>query len=102
MCRFPRPDVGSPALETLANAVIARDLPAMQTWPINTYTAYYGSLAMFQVGGQRWQQWNAVVHDTLVNAQRQDGCQALAVGIGKEPNSRALILVVYCLQPIVA
>ena len=73
---FQNQGVGQPPRETLANSLIKHDLPTMREWPINTYTAYYGTLAMFQIGGQRWQQWNAVVHDTLVQAQRRDGCQA--------------------------
>ncbi len=39
----------------------------------NLYFWYYGSLAMFRLGGYAWDQWNTRMKDTLVNAQDQDG-----------------------------
>ncbi|MHC4252535.1 MAG: prenyltransferase/squalene oxidase repeat-containing protein, partial [Planctomycetota bacterium] len=32
---------------------------------------YWGSLAMFQMGGERWMTWNARVRDTLITTQRE-------------------------------
>ena len=55
-------------LDTLANYVLAHQMPT--TWPCNTYYLYYGTLGMFQVGGERWKQWNATVAPMLAAAQR--------------------------------
>ena len=40
---------------------------------LNMYYWYYGTLAMYQYGGQPWENWNRVVRDTLIQQQRQDG-----------------------------
>lgn len=39
----------------------------------NLYFWYYGTLAMFRVGGQDWRRWNSAMKDTLVPAQERDG-----------------------------
>ena len=39
-----------------------------------TYYWYYGTLAMFQCGGDNWEQWNNDLRDMLVRHQRRDGC----------------------------
>jgi len=54
----------------LANRIIKHHLP--ESYPTNTYYMYYNSLAMFQVGGERWLAWNGRVRDMLVQAQRRD------------------------------
>ncbi len=39
-------------------------------WP---YYWYYGTLAMFQIGGDRWNKWNEALKRTLVPNQRKGG-----------------------------
>ena len=40
---------------------------------LNMYYWYYGTLAMYQYGGQPWDEWNRIVRDTLVSEQRTTG-----------------------------
>ena len=37
------------------------------------YYWYYGTLAMYQHGGEPWEQWNEALRDLLVADQRTDG-----------------------------
>lgn len=39
----------------------------------NFYYWYYGTLALYQYGGEPWQQWNERVRDLLVSEQEADG-----------------------------
>ncbi|MHC4914944.1 MAG: prenyltransferase/squalene oxidase repeat-containing protein [Planctomycetota bacterium] len=39
----------------------------------NLYHWYYGTLAMFQMGGEPWRKWNATLKPTLVNNQCKGG-----------------------------
>ena len=39
----------------------------------NLYFWYYGTLAMFRVGGTPWDRWNAAMKDTLLDAQEGNG-----------------------------
>jgi hypothetical protein len=39
----------------------------------NVYYWYYGSLALSQIGGDAWQQWNERLRTILVRTQRRDG-----------------------------
>ena len=41
--------------------------------PMNLYDWYYGTLAMFQHGGEPWSRWNALVRDRLVQRQHARG-----------------------------
>ena len=43
---------------------------------VNYYYWYYGTLAMYQHGGRPWQDWNAVVRDTLISQQVTNGPMA--------------------------
>ncbi len=42
----------------------------------NMYYWYYGTLAMFQVGGEAWTRWNTALRDMLVSKQRTDSHRA--------------------------
>jgi prenyltransferase beta subunit len=50
---------------------LLRNLPRLSQ--LNMYYWYYGTLAMYQYGGQPWEDWNSVVRDTLISQQRRDG-----------------------------
>ncbi len=39
----------------------------------NLYFWYYGTLAMFRVGGDAWSQWNSQMKDTLLDGQQPNG-----------------------------
>jgi len=40
---------------------------------LNLYYWYYGTLAMYQYGGQPWKRWNAAVRDPLIDQQVANG-----------------------------
>ena len=40
------------------------------------YYWYYGTLAMFQIGGDEWKQWNEAMKKTLVEHQCKEGVDA--------------------------
>jgi hypothetical protein len=42
---------------------------------IDMYYWYYGSLAMFQVGGEAWRAWNSAMKPEILDHQRMDGDQ---------------------------
>jgi hypothetical protein len=41
--------------------------------PCPHYYWYYGTLCMFQMGGEHWDKWNAALKKVLLENQRQDG-----------------------------
>lgn len=43
---------------------------------LDFYYWYYGTLAMYQYGGEPWEMWNSVVRDTLILEQRTGGTNA--------------------------
>jgi hypothetical protein len=62
-------------LASLGRHVVAIHLPRNASF--NRYYVYYGSLALFQQGGELWQAWNRATRDQLVDAQRHGpGCFA--------------------------
>ena len=67
---LPRSD---PASAEAVNYVLARPPRLAEE---NHYYWYYGTLAMFQYGGDPWRQWNERVRDLLVQEQQADGSWA--------------------------
>jgi hypothetical protein len=61
---------GDVMLETMGNTIMKNDFPT--SWPTNTYTLYYKTLAIFQMGEKRWKQWDEPVAKLLAKAQRTD------------------------------
>ena len=61
---------GDVMLETMANTIMKNDFP--NAWPTNTYFLYYNTLAVFQMGDERWEKWNKPVAKLLADAQRSD------------------------------
>jgi hypothetical protein len=37
------------------------------------YYWYYGTLAIFQVGGEAWKAWNVAMKSAIIDNQRKDG-----------------------------
>lgn len=65
---------GAPALQ--GRAALAGMLPKNQARPTSTVDAYYwyfGSQAMFQIGGNDWNQWNQATTAALLARQAQAG-----------------------------
>jgi hypothetical protein len=49
----------------------AGDRPGLHGSYLDFYYWYYGSLAMFQMGGDHWKKWNAAMRDMLVEHQHR-------------------------------
>ncbi|MEN8150080.1 MAG: prenyltransferase/squalene oxidase repeat-containing protein [Planctomycetota bacterium] len=54
-------------------------LKAVPVWDeesgaIDMYYWYYGTLAMFQVGGEPWKKWLKAMEPAIAESQRPDGC----------------------------
>jgi hypothetical protein len=62
----PAPAAGDEAAAFLLEHAPDRD-------PYNLYYWYYGTLALFQHGGDAWTRWNTQVRDQLVRRQRLNG-----------------------------
>ncbi len=55
--------------------LLSKRLPIWEksTGKIDMYYWYYGTLAMFQMGGDAWNQWNTKMLDAIIKTQRSDG-----------------------------
>jgi hypothetical protein len=74
-CRiFGGRDVKSDPMIDKGADLLAKCLPKwdVDQGTIDFYYWYYGSLAMFQVGGPRWNKWNESVKTALLDHQRRE------------------------------
>ncbi|MBD3672253.1 MAG: hypothetical protein HUJ26_01890 [Planctomycetaceae bacterium] len=56
---------------TEAVRYLLRETPKISNW--NLYYWYYGTLAMYQYGGEEWDRWNLAMRDTIVSTQKTKG-----------------------------
>jgi hypothetical protein len=71
--------------------------------PNFSYTVYYGSQAMFQLGGNYWNVYRPQMHKILFDSQQQNGGWTSQDGVGPAYNTAMAILaltVEYRLLPI--
>jgi hypothetical protein len=58
-----------------AAAAVMMEPDGLPSWErCNLYHWYYGTLAIFQMGGDPWERWNAALKDGLLPTQITDGC----------------------------
>jgi hypothetical protein len=59
----------------LGGTLLEKKLPQWDTskGSIDMYYWYYGTLAMFQIGGPSWNSWNSAMEKAIVGTQRKDG-----------------------------
>ena len=76
LCRFflGQDPESNPIMEKHAD-IIARSVPEWdpQGFGTDMYYWYYGSYAMFQMGGKHWKEWKTAMEKAVVNSQRKDG-----------------------------
>ena len=76
LCRFflEQDPADFPIMEKHAD-VIAKTLPEWDPDGFGTdmYYWYYGSYAMFQMGGNHWKEWRTAMEKAVVLSQRKDG-----------------------------
>jgi hypothetical protein len=56
--------------------VIMKNLPKDddENLKVDMWYWYFGTYALFQYGGEKWQKWNNAMRKVLLDAQRKDGC----------------------------
>ena len=71
---FNREDPDTPAVKGATNLIMAK-LPKWDeaAGSIDYYYWYYGSYAMFQIGGKSWDNWSRSMETTVVSKQRTSG-----------------------------
>jgi len=76
LCRFfmGQDPKENPIMEKHANLLLKR-LPEWDPEGKGTdmYYWYYGSYAMFQMGGTHWKKWKKAMEKAVLNSQRKDG-----------------------------
>lgn len=74
VCRvFSGERLSTPQLQKGAK-VIGEDLPRYEENQVSYYYWYYGTYALYQFGGPRWEKWNKAMLKALVGTQRSGGC----------------------------
>ena len=74
LCRYFLYQYVSDAALIEAKHMLARELPNQSH--VNLYYWYYGTLAMFHVGGEDWDNWNEAMKETLLPMQKTAGEEA--------------------------
>ena len=74
LCRYFLYQYVSDAALIEAKHMLARELPNQSH--VNLYYWYYGTLAMFHVGGEDWNNWNDAMKETLLPMQKTAGEEA--------------------------
>jgi hypothetical protein len=75
MRQFMGVDRGDPALKAAADT-LGKNLPSWEggnAGKVNFYYWYYGTLCMFQMGGQHWEKWNTAIKKSLLDNQCKGG-----------------------------
>lgn len=68
-CRYFLDSSNDPAALTEASEFVLEELPGSRA---NFYYWYYGTVAMFQRGGNDWDRWNKALQGALLDRQRSD------------------------------
>ncbi|MCB9932616.1 MAG: terpene cyclase/mutase family protein, partial [Planctomycetes bacterium] len=64
-------ELNSPEIRSMAKACVEKGfLPEWKLEKLDFYYWYYASLALFQVGGSQWDQWEKAMATTLIDNQR--------------------------------
>lgn len=74
---FMGDDPQEPMLQKQADLLL-RSLPEWdpEAGRCDMYYWYYGTYAMFQVGGRHWKAWNSAMKSAVLDSQRRDGSAA--------------------------
>jgi len=80
LCRLFAGEKRSTPVLKQGSALVAAAAPSWKSpsghhSTINYYYWYYGTYAMFQVGGPRWKTWNKAMQSALISHQRTGGCE---------------------------
>ena len=63
----------TPVMERAADTLLTSPPAWDDRGGIDFYYWFYGSYAMYQVGGEHWKKWRAAVVPTVLKNQRRDG-----------------------------
>jgi len=74
VCRYFLEDQVALSTKQQATSRLLRELPSQHH--INLYYWYYGTMAMYQTGGEPWEQWNQRLKSALITTQILKGDEA--------------------------